>query len=131
MPRCFSCTQGSPKYRISCELTLLDDGEAAIRYIDSGERLEDGQPGSDLVLLDLNLPRFSGCEILRRLRASTRWRDVPVIILSSSDSPKDRAKERDLGATHYFCKPPDLAGFMSLGQLITSVIGDPEMLHAR
>lgn len=109
-------------HRIDCEITVLEDGEAATQYLSINERSDDPQSRLDLILLDLNLPRCSGSEILQQLRLSTHWRDTPVIILTSSDSPSERADALRSGATHYFCKPTDLAGFMSLGQVVKNVM---------
>jgi DNA-binding response OmpR family regulator len=78
----------------------------------------------DLILLDLNLPRCSGGELLQRLRDSAYWKNTPVIVLTSSNSPRDRAQALTQGAAHYFCKPTDLAGFMTLGQVVKNVMSD-------
>ena len=75
-----------------------------------------------LVLLDMNLPKRSGNEVLNHLRQSTRCRAARVIIVSSSDSPRDRASVADLGVAGYFRKPSDYAGFMRLGPLVKAVL---------
>jgi CheY-like chemotaxis protein len=103
-------------------LEVAEDGEEAFRIID---QLDAGVPNgngeallADIVLLDLNVPRRDGSQVLERLRQSPRLRDVPVVVISSSDSPADRRGALDLGATEYFRKPSTLAEFMKLGALV-------------
>jgi len=109
------------KHQIEFNLTLIEDGEAALRYLDT---LDSGDPRDcpDLILLDLNLPRCSGSQVLETLKSSPTCREAPVIVLTSSDSPHDRAKVARLGAARFFCKPTDLAGFMALGQVVRDVM---------
>jgi two-component system, chemotaxis family, response regulator Rcp1 len=110
------------KHQIEHELTVIEDGEAALRYLEVTGSSGDPEKCPDLILLDLNLPRCSGNQILERLKNDPVYQNSPVIVLTSSDSPHDRAKAIDLGAARYFCKPTDLAGFMSLGQVVQDVI---------
>lgn len=77
----------------------------------------------DLVLLDLNLPRATGSRVLTRIRQSRRCEATPIIIITSSDSPLDRENSANLGATDYFQKPGDLAGFMQLGRIVRDALG--------
>src|SRR5262245_47823371 len=58
-----------------------------------------------LIILDLNLPRHDGLEILERVRSTAELADVPVVVLTSSDSPQDRLMASQLGATCYLRKP--------------------------
>lgn len=98
------------------ELRTANEGEEAIRLIDDVDGHLESAPPS-LVLLDLNLPRKSGEDILKRLRASQRCRGVPVIIISSSESPLEKARIHQLGATAYFQKSSDLTEFLQIGAL--------------
>jgi len=105
------------------ELVVVEDGQAAFRYIDNVDSDETLlAPG--LALLDLNLPRATGGRILTRIRGSRRCAAIPIIIITSSDSPLDRAAAAELGATNYFQKPGDLAGFMQLGRIVRDAL-DP------
>src|SRR5690348_16275971 len=72
----------------------------------------------DLVLLDLNLPKHTGHAVLSYLRAMPRCSEVPVLIVTSSGSIKDREVSRRLGANEYFQKPADFDAFMELGTLV-------------
>jgi chemotaxis family two-component system response regulator Rcp1 len=104
-------------------LTHAADGERAILLL---RQLEDDEslPCPALVLLDLNLPRKSGDEVLERLRASERCKNIPVIVLTSSDSASDREKAQRLGANAYFRKPSDLDEFLKLGAVVKKILAD-------
>jgi CheY-like chemotaxis protein len=105
------------------ELNVLGDGEKAIDFVDA---LDHGRSNArpHLVLLDLSLPRRSGDEVLEHMRRSERWQGVPVIVITSSDAPRDKAEASRLGATFYFRKPSRLDEFMLLGQFVRGAIGE-------
>ena len=98
------------------EMHVVDDGEKAFRFLDRVERGE--IPCPDVVLLDLNLPRKTGADVLARMRRAGLCQDVHVVVLTSSDAPQDRQAVVDLGANDYFRKPTDLDDFMKLGALV-------------
>lgn len=77
----------------------------------------------DLIVLDLNLPRHEGLEILKMIRSSSDFSRVPVVILTSSDSPKDRVAASALGADCYIRKPSGLEEFMAIGQTFKELLG--------
>jgi CheY-like chemotaxis protein len=103
------------------DLVVVEDGQSAIRYI---ERVDADESlfAPALALLDLNLPRATGSRILMRIRQSRRCGAIPIIIVTSSDSPLDRDAAAQLGASGYFQKPGDLAGFMQLGQVVREAL---------
>ncbi len=103
------------------ELVVVEDGQAAFRYIEQVDADDSLFPPA-LALLDLNLPRATGSRILMRIRESRRSSAIPIIIVTSSDSPLDRAAAAQLGATNYFQKPGDLAGFMQLGRVVRDAL---------
>jgi len=103
------------------ELVVVEDGQAALRYIERVDE-DDTVVSPELALLDLNLPRATGSRILLRIRQSRRCGGIPIIIVTSSDSPLDRNAASELGATAYFQKPGDLAGFMQLGQVVRDAL---------
>ncbi|MGH9655220.1 MAG: response regulator [Bryobacteraceae bacterium] len=74
----------------------------------------------DILLIDINLPKGSGLELLRLLRRQVGCESVPVIVVSSSNSPQDRARAAQFGIAHYFRKPSDLEEFLKLGSLVES-----------
>jgi chemotaxis family two-component system response regulator Rcp1 len=98
-------------------LETADNGEEMLNRIAKIDQ-DPSQSCPDIFLLDLNLPRRSGDEILARIRKSSRCAHVPVIVITSSDSPQDRAKVRELGASFYFRKPADLERFMAIGGIV-------------
>ncbi len=100
---------------------IVYDGEQATRFIDAADS-SDSNPRPDIVLLDLNLPRRNGGDVLKHLRASRRSKDARVIIVSSSDAPRDRAAVADLGIARYFRKPFDYDEFMKLGGVVKEVL---------
>jgi chemotaxis family two-component system response regulator Rcp1 len=106
---------------IDTELHELDDGEKAIRFFD-GADADPNTPCPDLILLDINMPRYKGDEILRHLRASPRCGKSLVLVVTSSDSEKDRREMDDLGANGYFRKPSEFAEFMKLGQVARELL---------
>jgi CheY-like chemotaxis protein len=111
---------------LTFELQVLDDGEKAIEFIEQLERDRTSAP-PHLVLLDLNLPRMNGGRVLDRLRQSTTCGQIPVVILTSSDSPSDKAQIGKLRATEYFRKPSRLNEFMRLGEVVRDLLGEPNV----
>jgi chemotaxis family two-component system response regulator Rcp1 len=99
------------------QLETADNGEDMLRMIAKIDQ-DSSQQCPDLFLVDLNLPRRPGDEVLARIRQSLRCSHVPVIVITSSDSPQDRARARELGASFYFRKPPDLERFMAIGRIV-------------
>lgn len=97
----------------SYSLSVVDDGEKAIDF------LRDRAPGSfpDLVLLDLNLPRKSGAEVLVEIKGDRRLKRIPVVILTSSRSESDVNTAYDSGANSYLRKPADLDHLYSLANV--------------
>ena len=108
------------EHAVQGELLVILDGERAIRYIESLEASGGSCPS--LVILDLNLPRRPGREVLQAIRASAVCRDARVIILSSSNADQDRQDAARLGATEYICKPLRLEQFLALGAKFKSLL---------
>lgn len=95
-------------------LDTAETGEAAV------ERLRVARPNErpDLILLDLNLPGRSGHEVLADLRTDARWREVPIIVLSTSASESDRRRALNNRASAYVVKPHDFREYESLARAI-------------
>jgi CheY-like chemotaxis protein len=120
------------EHAVDCTLHVVSDGKDALRVI-SGETgnvsagsIEAGSIG--LIILDLNLPRHDGIEILQKLRESGALGHVPVVVLTSSDSPRDRVLANELGATRYLRKPSNLEEFLSLGAVFKELLGQTETM---
>jgi len=101
------------KNNIANEVIVARDGEQALDYLFAtgayGER--DATEVPQIILLDLNLPRISGLDVLRRLRGDERTRLLPVIVLTSSKEDQDVIQSYSLGANSYVRKPVDFAQF--------------------
>jgi len=98
-------------------LEVADNGETAIEILNRVDS-DPNEAAPGLLLLDLNVPRKNGTHVLDRLRQSPRCAGIPVIMISSSDSPTDRRRAFELGVTEYFLKPSSLGEFMSLGKMV-------------
>lgn len=85
-------------------LTILNDGEKALKYLFRKEPYSN-VPLPDIVILDLNLPKVNGFEILTEIQKHENLRHIKVVILTSSDDDQDKSKARMLGAMDYFTKP--------------------------
>jgi DNA-binding response OmpR family regulator len=105
------------------QVYIASDGERVIEFIAAAEK-DPNAPCADLLLLDLNLPKIEGMEVLRRIRASGKCKDLPVLIVTSSDSPADRKLASQLGAG-YFRKPVTYDEFVKIGSVLK------EFLQAR
>ena len=107
------------KAKIDADVYVAEDGEQAIRYLEMAEH--DRTPPPDVVLLDINLPRYKGGDILRRLRGGPSAGAL-VLVVTSSDSLVDREEMNGLGADGYFRKPSDYAEFMKLGPMVRKLL---------
>lgn len=103
------------------ELQVFDDGEQGVDFIETMDR-DANLRCPHLFLLDLNLPKKTGGQILERVRKSPTCGRVPVVILTSSDSQKDKAQAAFLNATGYFRKPSKLDEFMKLGPYVRDLL---------
>jgi len=103
------------------EIAVVNDGGKALEWIRRIDR-DGSAPVPDVILLDRNLPKYDGAEVLERIRASHRLRHARVVIVTSSNSPRDRERVAELGATAYFRKPSDWDEFMKLGQVVRDVL---------
>lgn len=100
------------KNKLLNEVFVAHDGTEALEFL-FGDGHGSGSSGRlpELVLLDLNLPKINGLEVLRRIRADERTRMLPVVILTTSDEERDRVESYKLGANSYIRKPVDFEQF--------------------
>ncbi|MCX6623958.1 MAG: response regulator, partial [Acidobacteria bacterium] len=112
---------------VTLPLHVLRDGAAALSFI---RRSLPGKRAPALILLDLNLPKHDGFEILAALRGQDLLSRIPVIVVSSSQNPDDERAVLALGATRYFTKPADLDDFLQLGRVIRELLETPVRLRA-
>ncbi|MEE6274044.1 response regulator [Georgenia wangjunii] len=100
-------------YKVANRLTVVSDGESAMAYLrKEGEHA--GAPTPDLILLDLNLPRMDGREVLAELKEDPALRRVPVVVLTTSEAEEDILRSYDLHANAYVTKPVDFDRFIDV-----------------
>lgn len=99
--------------RLLIDIAVAIDGPQALAYLRrESEFAEARRP--DLVLLDLNLPKLSGTEVLRELKADPSLKTIPVVVLTSSDAERDIARCYELGASCFVTKPVGLPEFQAI-----------------
>jgi len=103
------------EHHIEHTLSVARDGREAKRFI---QGIEEDASCPDLFLLDLNLPKADGYELMDLLRAHPLCANKPVIVVTSSDAKKDRDRAAQMGAARYFRKSSELIEFLQLGLLI-------------
>lgn len=108
------------EHGVDCELVVLSDGEKAVRYIQPFDTRPRACP--DLLIVDLNLPKRSGREVLQSVRLSVKCRTAPVVVLSSSDAQQDKEDSARLGANRYIHKPLHLEEFLRLGAVFKAIL---------
>ena len=96
--------------RVLNNLNVASDGEQAMHYLRRQGRFADA-PKPDIILLDLNLPRKDGREVLAEIKADAVLRRIPVVILTTSESEEDILRTYDLHANCYITKPVDFEQF--------------------
>ena len=102
------------KANTSAHLEFLADGDLAIEYLAKSSQ----NPCPSLLLLDLKLPRKSGLEVLAWLRAQPCLKRLPVVMLTSSNQPKEINSAYDLGANSYLVKPGSMDDFVQLAKAV-------------
>lgn len=103
--------------KISNNLHHVLDGAAAMDFLQRKPGYED-KPRPDLVLLDLNLPKLDGREVLKRIKSDPALQTIPVVILSTSEAEQDIAKAYEFHANCYITKPVDLSRFLEIVSVI-------------
>jgi len=104
-------------YKIANRLSVVNNGEDAIAFIRKHGRFADA-PTPDLVLLDLNLPRRDGREVLRDIKQDPDLRRIPVVVLTTSEAEEDVLASYNLHANAYVRKPVDFAQFLDAARAI-------------
>jgi chemotaxis family two-component system response regulator Rcp1 len=99
--------------KVANDVTVVRDGAAALEHLRAST---DNAP--DLVILDLNLPRLTGHEVLAAMRADESLRRIPVAVLTTSSAESDVEKSYDLGANCFLTKPVEIEQFIHVVQSI-------------
>ncbi|MCK9874963.1 response regulator [Frankia sp. Ag45/Mut15] len=115
--------------RIGGNLHVVNDGDEALAFLRHEEPFAD-MPNADLVLLDLNLPRRSGIEVLAEIKADERLRRIPVVMLTTSDAAEDIERSYQLHANAYVTKAVDFDRFVddvrSIDDFFVTVVRLPQ-----
>lgn len=94
-------------------LHIVKDGVEALSFLRREGEYKD-VPRPDLILLDLNLPKKDGREVLKEIKADNKLKIIPVVVLTVSQAEEDILKSYDLNANCYICKPIDLNQFIKI-----------------
>jgi two-component system response regulator len=103
--------------KVHISLHVVTDGIEAMAFLERAGTHVDA-PRPDLILLDLNLPRKDGREVLKEIKQSPALRSIPVVVLTTSSSEADILQSYELHANCYISKPVDLDGFLKVVQSI-------------
>lgn len=117
----FLIRQAISAAQVDAAVSIVRDGHQAVEFIDKADASQDADC-PDLVLLDLNLPKKNGIEVLRHMRESRVCRNAAVLVVTSSDSTSDREAVKALGFNGYFRKPSVYAEFMKLAPMIRELL---------
>lgn len=108
---------------VECELVFFEDGREIIDHVrDAGSTSPQSPP--DLIVLDLNLPKNDGLEILQVIREAPVFANVSVAVLSSSSSLRERAKLASFRIGEFIVKPPDLDEYLNIGKIVRDLLDD-------
>ena len=101
------------RHNLSNAILVLRDGAAALEYIFcTGAYADRHDKDPKVILLDLNLPKMSVLDVLRRIKADPATRTIPVVVLTSSNEERDLIKTHNLGANSYIVKPINFEQFI-------------------
>ena len=108
------------KARVSFELQIVTDGAQAMAYLNGADVYSDRRhhPLPEMIILDLKMPGHNGFEVLQWIRQQSQFKDLPVIIFSSSKQEGDMKRAYDTGATSYLVKPVDFDALIEMVKTI-------------
>jgi CheY-like chemotaxis protein len=106
---------------VPCIVEVAEDGHRAIAMV-RDRAWAGGESLPDLIVLDVNLPKRAGSEVLEQIRAVPAFSRVPVIIFTSSASPADQQRAVELGANLYLQKPSDLDDLLAVAEVIAEIL---------
>lgn len=106
--------------KIRNDLRIVEDGEEALAYLFRRGKYKDPatSPKPDLLLLDLNLPRVDGREVLEQIRADSKLRRMAVVVLTTSRQEEDILRSYELGCNSFITKPVDVNQFIQVIQAL-------------
>jgi two-component system, chemotaxis family, response regulator Rcp1 len=104
--------------RVRNNIHVIQDGDSALAFVQQKAPYEDA-PRPDLILLDLNLPKKDGREVLAEIKADPKIHLIPVVILTTSDDEGDVLRSYNLNANAYLVKPIDVMRFIKMVQSLS------------
>ncbi len=116
--------------KVANRLAVVSDGESAMAYLRKQGQYADA-PTPDLVLLDLNLPRMDGREVLAAMKRDDSLRSIPVVVLTTSEAEEDVLRSYALHANAYVTKPVDFQRFIDVVRQIDDFFVQVVRLPAR
>ena len=102
---------------VDCDLNVFGDGREVVDFLRNN-----APPKPDLIVLDLNLPKLDGLEVLQLIRGVDPFSDVPVLALSSSSSPRDQLRLSEFKVAAYIVKPADLDEYLKIGATVRDLL---------
>ena len=103
------------KRKLTNPIDVARDGEEALAWI---AKWDAGSPQPVVILLDLNMPKVSGLEVLRTLKSHPTYKTIPIVVLTTSKEDVDVRTAYELGANSYIVKPVDFEKFMAMAEQI-------------
>ena len=113
--------------QLNPDIHVVNDGEEATRFFDRLDQ-DRSSPCPALIILDINLPKKQGGDVLMHMRNSLRCPNALILVVTTSDSPHDRQQMKQLGANGYFRKPSEYSAFLRLGDLVKELLSPEEGL---
>jgi CheY-like chemotaxis protein len=110
-------TEALEASKVLNNMHVARNGEEALRFLRRQDEYG-GSPRPDIVLLDLNLPRLDGREVLAQIKADPELRRIPIVVLTTSEAEEDVVRSYDLHANAYVTKPVDFDRFLQVVQSI-------------
>jgi CheY-like chemotaxis protein len=108
---------------VDCDLVVFEDGSDLVDYVRRHRGETDGcMP--DLVILDLNLPKIGGLEVLQMIRQEPDYQKVRIAVLSSSPSVRERDKLVSFQISEFITKPPDLDKYLEIGKTVRKLLDE-------
>jgi CheY-like chemotaxis protein len=108
------------EHGVTYEMSVLGDGDQALAHL---QELGENKP--DLIIIDLNMPKRDGVEVLLKYRMSVALFSVPMVVLTSSNSPSDQLRTKTLGVGAFLQKPMNLPEFLALGERFKAILQEP------
>ena len=102
--------------RLANDLRFVEDGEELMQYLERQGKYADpaASPRPGLILLDLNMPKKDGREALQEIKAAEHLRQIPVVVLTTSEAEEDILRSYDVGANSYITKPVTFDGLVEI-----------------